>query len=1370
MISEKVIILTQNTHLVERITHCGIIEPICHIRTTHELFNNTENAFLLLVDNSMSVYAKDLNFEGSKKILIVPSERELKMDLLQSFDDYISLSATNQILALRLNTYVGTIFQSRNLANNQNKYKQLVEQSGDTVILLDKHRIICEVNSHVCRVSGYSDDELLNFHISKIFSDSNFIDKLHPEIPSDSLVETMLHTKYDSIKPKEIRISKIILEQELYFLVIARDISERLKSLKKVEDSEERFRTVIKHSPNGMIIFKNDTISFINLVGLKILGGTYEDFIDQPFFRLVAPAYRTDLLQFIKKSTKRDEPISKDVTFIDLQNKEVSINLNCIPIDIQGEIHHFIIFQDLTELKRTQFDLETKDLRLREIQKIAKLGHYENNIIKNNLYWSDEVYKIYGVIQRDFFPTYPKTLELVHPDDRETVRNAYETSLRTREPYEIVHRILLPNGTIKYINETCSTMYDEHGKPVRSLGTVMDITHTIRTEKALQQTEEKFRLLFENLDEPFLICKPKYGIDGTVSDFTITELNPACKKLFRGNYLDVKEHSIREIFYEPDIWIEKYTYAFEHSETITFRKYSTDLHKYLDIVLFPVMGKKQIAGIYSDVTEKVYSENQLKQLTARLQKIQEYAKIGFYDVHIVTLKSMWSDVMIQIFEYSKKDKPSFELYLQRIHPDDKKFVQQTYSESIKKHKTYVTLEFRLLFTDGRIKHIYTEFYNTFEGKTCLHTEGWLQDITDLKIAISALRESEEKLRMVTSGTQLGLWEWDIFNKEFLIDETGSQMLSYKPQELWGDDAIYLDLIHKYDKEKVEKNLRKFWKKTNQLFNAEFRILMKNGRYKWVSCVGISSDFKMGKVSKMIGFNQDISLRKKAEEDLRDSENKFRRIFEIENDSLFLADSKTCEILETNQAAVKLYGYSRKELLGRNFHELSLNSANVMTLIHRQKARVDSEIALSKHGVECPIEISFAYFTWKGKDVFLAAVRDVSERRRVEQELRSAKDKAEESDRLKSAFLANMSHEIRTPLNAIVGFSRLLARKNYDQDKRKIFIDDIQSNSNQLLTIINDILDISKIESGQFILNPTHVCINKLLQEVYDTMQLQIRDKDLVLFCEKPLPDNEVTILVDEVRLKQILTNLLNNAIKFTEHGYIHFGYKAGDGKQLLFFVRDTGIGIAPEKHAIIFEHFRQEDDTTTRKYGGTGLGLSISKKLIELTGGSIWVESEKNKGAQFFVSVPIIRSADSEFETHSITQDSTTESPFNGETILVVDDHTSSYVFISEMLEDQNVRVIQATNGEQAIDICADTQAIQLVLMDIQMSGVSGVDAMKRIKESNPTMPIVAQTAFAQKGDRERFLQQGFDDYITKPLDERELRGVFTRFLSSSKP
>ncbi len=229
---------------------------------------------------------------------------------------------------------------------------------------------------------------------------------------------------------------------------------------------------------------------------------------------------------------------------------------------------------------------------------------------------------------------------------------------------------------------------------------------------------------------------------------------------------------------------------------------------------------------------------------------------------------------------------------------------------------------------------------------------------------------------------------------------------------------------------------------------------------------------------------------------------------------------------------------------------------------------------------------------------------------------------------------------------------------------------------------------------------------------------------------------------------------------------MQFGYKKTNNDFLQLFVKDTGIGIAPEKHAVVFEHFRQEDDTTIRKYGGTGLGLSISKRLIELMNGTIYVESEKGKGATFYVNVPftqVYESTQDNAISHVSLQKYT---HFNGEHILVCDDYTSSFVFISEMYEDENIHILQAKSGEEAIEICKNTNnTIDLVLMDIQMPGINGVDAMHKIKKINPNIPIIAQTAFAQKGDRERFLLEGFDEYITKPLDERELQSVIRRFL-----
>ncbi|MFO7868467.1 MAG: PAS domain S-box protein [Bacteroidales bacterium] len=1326
--------------------------------------HSTPNVDVLYVFGStvQSVYPQTQ--DSHYHVLLISKPEELQHVSNYAFTDYVSVDNA-VILCKKIEVYLSLTRKS--IYEYTQNYMTLVEQFEDSVILLNTDNYIVNVNSHFCEISGYEKPHILNVPIHKLFPNAT-IPKHVAHTQQDSLlIETQLVTKNNTEIPKEIRISKIIIHNTELYVVIARDIRERLKTLQKLAESEERFRSVIKHTPNGMIIFKNDIISFINLRGTEILQGAYEDFIDQSFLKLVPEAHKHVLFSLMNHTIKGKVSKTDNISLHTKTDSTVWVNLSLITIDVHSETHYVVIFQDITHQRKTEYDLENKDYRLREIQKIAKLGHWENNIIKNNLYWSDEVYKIYDVTPQNFQPTYNKVLQFSHPDDRDSVKHAYENSLITQEPYEIVHRIVLHNGTIKYVNEKCSTMFDENGTPLRSLGTVMDITHTIKTEKALKQTEEKFQLLFENLDHPFLICKPKFNEHNDVIDFTISELNPACKILFHGDYIHVKNRTILELFHDPEFWIDKYKEALSSSETITFRKYSTDLHKYLDVVLYPVKEKKQVAGIYTDVSQKVYAENKLQQLTRRLQQIQEYAKIGFYDVNIVTHHSKWSNVMLSIFEYTNNEKQSFNSYLARIHPEDRERVRQKYIQSIKLRKTYENIEYRLLFPDGRTKFIYTEFINSFKGKTCLKTEGWLQDISDLRIAISALRESEEKLRMVTSGTKLGLWEWDLENKEFNLDFIGSSMIDYLPEELWGDENIYLSLVHDNDKEQLFKHLKKFWKGSTNIFSAEFRVKKKKGRHKWIYSVGIASEYyENGLPKKMIGFNQDISSRKKVESDLRDSENKFRRIFEIENDSLFLVDGKTHEILEVNNAAEHLYGYSRKELLKRNFYSLSTNPQHLYSLVSQKESRIDEEYALQKNGTICPIEISLAYFNWKNKRIILAAIRDVSERHRFEQELVAAKEKAEESDSLKSAFLANMSHEIRTPLNAIVGFSRLLARKNYEESKRTLFIQDIQANSNQLLAIINDILDISKIESGQFTLNPEPVCLNKLLQEVYDSFSVQIKNKHISFFCDKPLPDTDVTIYTDEVRLKQVLNNLLHNAFKFTEKGIIHFGYTQEIDSFITLFVKDSGIGIAKEKHEIIFEHFRQEDDTTTRQYGGTGLGLSISKRLIELMGGTIWVDSEKNKGAHFFIRIPF--KPTKEYSRDNNSSSIISQSKFKGEHILVCDDHTSSYIFISEMFEHEDITILQATNGKEGVEMSLHNKNIKLVLMDIQMKGLNGVEAMHLIKKHRPELPVIAQTAFAQKGDKERFLSEGFNDYITKPLDERELQSLISRFLKNS--
>ncbi|MCD4833622.1 MAG: response regulator [Bacteroidales bacterium] len=376
-------------------------------------------------------------------------------------------------------------------------------------------------------------------------------------------------------------------------------------------------------------------------------------------------------------------------------------------------------------------------------------------------------------------------------------------------------------------------------------------------------------------------------------------------------------------------------------------------------------------------------------------------------------------------------------------------------------------------------------------------------------------------------------------------------------------------------------------------------------------------------------------------------------------------------------------------------------------------------------------------------------------------LKIAKEKAEESSKLKSAFLANLSHEIRTPMNGINGFSKLLCAPNLNEENKKLYTKLIQQSSEQLLSIINDILDISKIETGQIEIRKNAISINELLSSLYKSFLVDARIKNVDLSYTKTLSDDQCIILLDENKIMRILSNLINNALKFTKEGYVEFGYLLKNNF-LEFFVKDTGIGISPEDQDKIFERFRQLEFSLSRNYGGTGLGLSISKELVNLLGGEIWVNSELNKlpdekavGSVFYFTIPYEQVKDVYVKKE---QDGIAEFPdWSKFTILIAEDEKSNLLYLQEVLNVTDVKLFHARNGEEAVQICKDNDNIDLVLMDVKMPIMNGFEATKAIKRIKPKLPIIAQTAYAMAGDRNKALQLGCDDYISKPTNDFEL-------------
>ncbi|MCB1190108.1 MAG: response regulator [Leptospiraceae bacterium] len=381
------------------------------------------------------------------------------------------------------------------------------------------------------------------------------------------------------------------------------------------------------------------------------------------------------------------------------------------------------------------------------------------------------------------------------------------------------------------------------------------------------------------------------------------------------------------------------------------------------------------------------------------------------------------------------------------------------------------------------------------------------------------------------------------------------------------------------------------------------------------------------------------------------------------------------------------------------------------------------------------------------------------------ELKEAKEKAENSDRLKSIFLANMSHEIRTPMNSIIGFSEILGNPNLTEEKKKKFIGLIQMSSRQLLTVITDIIDISKIDSNQMKVVEVETQLNSLLQEIYENLLNEknvMRKEKIDLSYLSSLERKDDVIITDKNHLKHILTNLVNNALKFTERGYIRFGYDIQENK-IVFFVEDTGIGIKEESKEVIFERFMQEDYKEACRYGGMGLGLAISKGLVKLLKGEIWVKSKKNKGSTFYFSIPYkpVCIIPSDFDEISI---SSSGCDWSDKSILIVEDDIINYNYLEEILSPTKVQCIYARSGLDAIQICKSDIKIDLILMDIQLPDLDGYETTKKIKELNPTVSIIAQTAYATNGDKQKSFEAGCDDYISKPIDSQLLYSLIRKF------
>jgi signal transduction histidine kinase len=372
-------------------------------------------------------------------------------------------------------------------------------------------------------------------------------------------------------------------------------------------------------------------------------------------------------------------------------------------------------------------------------------------------------------------------------------------------------------------------------------------------------------------------------------------------------------------------------------------------------------------------------------------------------------------------------------------------------------------------------------------------------------------------------------------------------------------------------------------------------------------------------------------------------------------------------------------------------------------------------------------------------------------------IRHAEQKAIESDKLKTAFLQNISHEIRTPMNSIVGFSELLKDKNLSEPEKDQYLEMISKSSDQLLNIVNEVLDISLIETGNLSVNLKRVQLNNLIKEIYLSYKPLI-NKEISFTMSTGLSDSLSLILTDVIKIRQIISNLLNNAIKFTDKGHIGFGYILADN-DLQFFIEDTGIGIAADFHEKVFERFLKAGIDDQKLYEGVGLGLAICKGNVDLLKGKIWMESELGKGSTFFFTIPY----KPVYEEEPVVLKNKDIGILNNMTILVAEDDDINYLYIKEIFKGTGAELLHALNGKDAVEMCQNNDRIGIVLIDIKMPVMNGYEAIKKIREFRPDLPIVAQTAYALSNEMLKAFNAGSNDYISKPFTREQLLAIVTK-------
>ena len=819
----------------------------------------------------------------------------------------------------------------------------------------------------------------------------------------------------------------------------------------------------------------------------------------------------------------------------------------------------------------------------------------------------------------------------------------------------------------------------------------------------------------------------------------------------------------------------------EKVKDCTIKVVRPDKTVYFSVSGNPVLdsqGSITSAVIYCrDVTEKTLMEEALKESEAKYKDLFNNMQLGAVQYKIIT------DDFNTPIDYSIMEvNPAYERITNlKRHEIIGKKATELFPGIENSSVDWIEIFGEIALTGKSVsREVYSDITNRWYDTFCYcpkpgYTAGIFSDITARKKNEEELKITEKRLLEAQEFARLGYWELDVFSGVYYWSDETFRIFGFKPQALIPTVADFLNIVHPDERDFMINVIKD--PLNGHGSELDFRIIRQDNEIIWLHVKTRYEYDASGMLVRRYGIIQDITPRKLSEIKLKESEEKFKELADNLAQVIWVRQEE--EFIYINPAYEKIWG--------RTCQSLYDNPNSFIEFIHpddkervkqayigdkrTSKGLFDEQFKIIRPdgGIRWVWDRTLPIYNENGKIIRVLGISDdITEIKEYEESLRQSAEEAENANKAKSQFLANMSHEIRTPMNGILGMSQLLVLDLQDEQKEMATM--IKTSGDNLLTIINDILDFSKIEAGKVRLSHEAFDINTLVKEVDDLIKPLIVRKGLeyISHIDKEINDH---LIGDSGRLKQILINLLGNAIKFTESGSVELSVVKGkvfqDRVQLIFSIKDTGIGIAEDKIGQLFTFFTQGDDSVTKKYGGTGLGLAISKQLINMMDGEISVESELGVGSNFSFNAIFMQVKDEKELNKVNIEDAPTVAETNCTALLVEDDYVSGLV-MKKLCERRKINLKIATSSKQALNILKD-ENFDIIFMDIQMPDISGYKTTEIIrdmeKELHRYTPIIATTAFALVGDREKCIDAGMDDYLGKPIDAEKFYAIVEKHL-----